>query len=82
MFELRGWTRPRQRLPDLALNLFLRLGGHVELPNNIFHKPTARLCRELSWRRRKRLTLDEMTFLLGRFDHIAGFVSVEICVRL
>jgi hypothetical protein len=33
-------------LPDLALNLFLSLGGHVELPNKIFHKPAARLCRE------------------------------------
>jgi hypothetical protein len=26
--------RPSQRLPDLALNLFLSLGGHVELPDD------------------------------------------------
>lgn len=25
-------ARPGQRLPDLALSLFLSLGGHVELP--------------------------------------------------
>jgi hypothetical protein len=33
-------------LPDLALNLILRLGGHVELPDKIFDKPAARLCRD------------------------------------
>jgi hypothetical protein len=47
LFELKGKTRPRQRLPDLALNLFLSLGGHLELPNDeVFHKPARRLRRE------------------------------------
>ena len=61
-------------MPDLPLNFLLRLGGHVELPNKIFHKPAARLCRELSWRRRNAISLDEIHFVLVRFDHISGFV--------
>jgi hypothetical protein len=59
----------------------LSLGGHVELPDKIFHKPAARLCREQSWRRRKRFTFDEMTFLLVRFDHIAGFARPRDTAR-
>src|SRR3982751_686253 len=31
-----GETRPGQRLPDLTLNLFLSLGGHVELSDDRF----------------------------------------------
>ena len=33
-------ARPGQRLPDVALSLFLSLGGHVELPcDKIFINP-------------------------------------------
>jgi hypothetical protein len=44
-------ARPSQRLPDLPLNLFLRLGGHVELPKTKPYKPDGRLSREQTWRR-------------------------------
>jgi hypothetical protein len=38
-------------LPDLALNLSLSLGGHVELPDDeVFHKPAGRLRREQTLR--------------------------------
>jgi len=40
-------------LRDRALNLFLSLGGHVELCDyNLFNKPAVRVCREYSWRHR------------------------------
>jgi hypothetical protein len=35
-----------QRLPDLPLNVFLSLGGHVEVSDNTFHKPAAKPCRD------------------------------------
>ncbi len=61
-----------QRLPDLALTLFLRLGGHVELPNKSFIRPLPGYVEnkpgdpERVYARRNGLQL-------VRFDHIAGF---------
>jgi hypothetical protein len=53
-------------LPDLALNLFLRLGEHVELPDDkIFHKPDARLCREQAGDAENGLRLDGVVLLLA-----------------
>lgn len=68
---------PRQRLPDVSLNLFLSLRGHVELPDDKTLIGLVPDYVENKVMRSKVLSLDEIVIVITRVDQIASFVRAR-----